>query len=120
MTLTDGLFLNCAQQVARRYPDIDESRLVHEAIRRLIDRMVRDLVAETGRRLADGNFLWSGHVSLLVLFVASARWLFAEAAAGGVRSKPRLAVCAVVLLLHVVAGWQNALRFIAKGDHYFL
>ena len=27
-------------------------RLIHEAIRRVIDRMVRDLVAETGRRLA--------------------------------------------------------------------
>jgi dGTPase len=39
-------------EVARRYPGLDESRLIHEAIRRLIDRMVRDLVAETGRRLA--------------------------------------------------------------------
>jgi dGTPase len=39
-------------EVAGRYPGLDESRLIHEAIRRLIDRMVRDLVAETGRRLA--------------------------------------------------------------------
>jgi dGTPase len=39
-------------EVARRYPGIDQSRLIHEAIRRLIDRMVRDLVAETRRRLA--------------------------------------------------------------------
>ena len=38
--------------VAQLYPGIDETRLIHEAIRRLIDRMVRDLVAETGRRLA--------------------------------------------------------------------
>src|SRR5207302_1518329 len=35
-----------------RYPGLDETRLIHEAIRRLIDRMVRDLVAETGRQLA--------------------------------------------------------------------
>jgi dGTPase len=42
-------------EVARRYPGLDEPRLVHEAIRRLIDRMVRDLVTETGRRLADSG-----------------------------------------------------------------
>jgi dGTPase len=39
-------------EVSQRYPGIDESRLIHESIRRLIDRMVRDLVAETNRRLA--------------------------------------------------------------------
>jgi dGTPase len=38
-------------EVAQRYPGLAESRLIHEAIRRLIDRMVRDLVAETRKRL---------------------------------------------------------------------
>jgi dGTPase len=38
-------------EVARRYSGIDESRLIHESIRRLIDRMVRDLVDETRSRL---------------------------------------------------------------------
>jgi dGTPase len=38
--------------VAARYPGLEEPRLIHEAIRRLIDLMVRDLIAETGRRLA--------------------------------------------------------------------
>ena len=42
-------------EVARRYPGIEEARLIHEVIRRLIDRMVRDLVAETRRRLADSG-----------------------------------------------------------------
>jgi dGTPase len=42
-------------EVARRYPGLDESRLIHESIRRIIDRMVRDLVAETGRRLAESG-----------------------------------------------------------------
>jgi dGTPase len=42
-------------EVAGRYPGLDESRLIHEAIRRLIDRMVRDLVAETGRRLGESG-----------------------------------------------------------------
>ena len=35
-------------EVAARYPGIEEPRLIHESIRRLIDRMVRDLIAETG------------------------------------------------------------------------
>ena len=37
--------------VAGRYPDIEETRLIHETVRRLIDTMVNDLLAETRRRL---------------------------------------------------------------------
>ena len=40
--------------VASRYPGIEEPRLIHELIRRVIDRMVGDLIGETSRRLADG------------------------------------------------------------------
>jgi dGTPase len=39
--------------VASRYPGIEEPRLIHESIRRVIDRMVGDLIGETCRRLAD-------------------------------------------------------------------
>jgi len=42
-------------EVAGHYPGLEESRLIHESIRRLIDRMVRDLVGETRRRLADSG-----------------------------------------------------------------
>src|ERR1700723_3868114 len=42
-------------EVAARYPGLEETRLIHESIRRMIDRMVRDLVAETRARLSDGN-----------------------------------------------------------------
>jgi dGTPase len=38
-------------EVGRLYPGLDDGRLIHEAIRRMIDRMVRDLIGETGRRL---------------------------------------------------------------------
>jgi dGTPase len=38
-------------EVAARHPGIEEGRLVHESIRRLIDRMVSDLVTETRARL---------------------------------------------------------------------
>ncbi|MGD9742962.1 MAG: deoxyguanosinetriphosphate triphosphohydrolase [Dongiaceae bacterium] len=38
-------------EVGRRYPGLEPARLVHESIRRLIDRMVVDLLEETGRRL---------------------------------------------------------------------
>src|SRR5262249_35232100 len=41
--------------VASRYPGLEEPRLIHEAIRRLIDRMVSDLIAETSLRLAAGG-----------------------------------------------------------------
>lgn len=39
-------------QVAARYPGLDEPRLIHESVRRLIDHMVNDLLAETRQRLA--------------------------------------------------------------------
>src|SRR5438094_1707464 len=42
-------------EVAGQYPGLEEARLIHESIRRLIDLMVRDLVAETRRRLADSG-----------------------------------------------------------------
>jgi dGTPase len=42
-------------EVAQNYPGLDEARLIHEAIRRLIDRMVRDLVGETRRRIAESS-----------------------------------------------------------------
>src|SRR5438270_5123505 len=41
------------QGVATRYPGLEEPRLIHESIRRLIDRMVGDLIGETRSRLAD-------------------------------------------------------------------
>src|SRR6202035_2810437 len=31
-------------EVAQKYPGLDEGRLIHESIRRMIDRMVRDMV----------------------------------------------------------------------------
>src|SRR5881394_2282931 len=42
-------------EVARAHRGLDESRLVRESIRRLIDRMVRDLVAETHRRISESR-----------------------------------------------------------------
>jgi dGTPase len=39
--------------VASRYPGIEEARLIHESIRRVIDHMVGDLIAETRSRLVE-------------------------------------------------------------------
>ena len=40
-------------EVDRTFPGLEQPRRVHETIRRLIDRMVRDLVEVAGRRLAE-------------------------------------------------------------------
>lgn len=45
--LVGGMF----REVARRYPKLAPSRLIHEAVRRLIGLMVEDLAAETRRRI---------------------------------------------------------------------
>ncbi len=38
--------------VARQHPGLEPPRLIHESVRRLIDRMANDLIDETRRRLA--------------------------------------------------------------------
>ncbi|WP_026986399.1 deoxyguanosinetriphosphate triphosphohydrolase [Fodinicurvata fenggangensis] len=42
-------------QVGQAYPGVDEGRLVHEVIRRLIDLMVNDLLQETNRHLEESS-----------------------------------------------------------------
>ena len=41
--------------VKKRYPDISEDRMIHEAVRDLIGQMVTDLLGETRKRLAEHN-----------------------------------------------------------------
>lgn len=41
------------REVCDRYPNLERSRLIHETIRRMINAMVTDLLAETGKRLAE-------------------------------------------------------------------
>jgi dGTPase len=38
--------------VAKQFPDVDKSRRIHEAVRRLIGAMTNDLIEETARRIA--------------------------------------------------------------------
>ena len=42
-------------EVAERYPGLERGRTIHESVRRLIDRMIGDVVAETGRRVAEAR-----------------------------------------------------------------
>jgi dGTPase len=39
--------------VTQKYPGIDQTRLIHEAVRRVINAMVEDVLAETRRRLKE-------------------------------------------------------------------
>ena len=53
------------RDVRQKYPSLDETRLVHESIRRLIDHMASDLLAETRRRIADRRVRSAGDVRAL-------------------------------------------------------
>ena len=53
------------REVEERYPSIDEPRLIHEAIRRMIDRMVRDVIDETRARLAEAQIRSADEVRAL-------------------------------------------------------
>ena len=68
------------------------------------------LIAESGPRLGDGNFVWSGHMAAFVLFVVSAGFVREELARE--RSWPGLArgvLVAIALGLHVESGIRHAL-----------
>jgi hypothetical protein len=66
-------------------------------------------LAETGPRMIDGNFLWSGQAAAAVLFAASAR--FALARSSDPAAQGRLAACGAVLGLHVACGLFYLVRF---------
>ena len=53
------------RSVAERYPAIEEPRLIHESIRRVIDQMVGDLITETGARIADSGVRSAAEVRAL-------------------------------------------------------
>ena len=52
-------------EVARRHAGVDDARLIHESIRRLIDRMASDLIAESRRRLEAARAGSAGDVRAL-------------------------------------------------------
>ena len=53
------------REVRQKYPSLDGPRLVHESIRRQIDRMAGDLLTETRRRIADGRVRSAADVRVL-------------------------------------------------------
>ena len=57
--------------VEKKYPGIEQPRLIHESIRRLINSMVNDMLAETRMRLADAKPKSAREVRLLKDKVAS-------------------------------------------------
>jgi dGTPase len=50
------------QSVGEEYPHIDRTRLIHEAVRRLIGDMVEDVLDETKSRLENGNIASVGQI----------------------------------------------------------
>jgi len=52
-------------EVTSRHPKLEETRIVHETIRRLIDRMVGDVVAESRRILGEGRIASVGQIRAL-------------------------------------------------------
>jgi dGTPase len=52
-------------EVLRKYPDLEQARLVNETVRRVISAMVRDVVTETQERIARSDPKSSDHVRSL-------------------------------------------------------
>jgi dGTPase len=59
------------RSVGTCYPGIEEPRLIHESIRRVIDHMVHDLIAETQVRIADSKVRSAAEIRALKQPVAA-------------------------------------------------
>ena len=53
------------ESVDKDYPDLDDSRKIHEAVRRLIGAMVEDVLAESRRRIEDAKVATAEEVRAL-------------------------------------------------------
>ena len=53
------------ESVDKDYPDLDDSRKIHEAVRRLIGAMVEDVLAESRRRIGDAKVVTAEAVRAL-------------------------------------------------------
>lgn len=67
-------------------------------------------LAETGERLHDGNFFWSGHITLFLLFVASVVFVIQQrpisiTTRGTWEMSPRFVTCVGVFAVHLVSGF---------------
>ena len=68
------------------------------------------VLAESGPRFSDGNFLWTGQMAVFVLFVAAARFARTRLTLRGASSATfaRLLAVGVALAFHVEAGIRHA------------
>lgn len=66
------------------------------------------LLAEPGPRILHGNFLWSGQITLFILFVVSTRFLIRQTAESrlstALRRDWRLLSCSIIFSLHLLSG----------------
>jgi len=70
--------------------------------------------AESGPRLAHGNFLWSAQIAAFILFVVSLLFFLRRAAASNGRGL-RTAFCTSVFLLHLASGAMYAWEYARWG-----
>ena len=62
------------------------------------------LLAESGSRFTQGNFLWGAQIMSLILFVASARFLWREKLAPGKFPKREKTIVLIIYAAHFLAG----------------
>lgn len=87
---------------------IRDRQLVFAWLTFLIGAFYTYFLAESGPRMLQGNFIWSGQICLFILFVATALFFAREQAQGkvcpGLFSTWRALLCSAIYCLHVVSG----------------
>lgn len=78
------------------------------------------LLAESGPRMLQGNFAWSGQITLFILFVVSTEFLCEEIRCNGLGDRYRklvFTVCLAFFILHTLSGINFYLAQFAAGDY---
>lgn len=80
------------------------------------------LLAESGPRMFEGNFCWSSQITLFILFVNSARFLFHNQSQPGinpVKAGRKFRLCNAALLLHAACGVLFYLSELIQTERYW-
>lgn len=101
---------------------VSDGRLCFAWLAFVIGTAYTYLLAESGPRMYQGNFVWSGQISLFLLFVASLGFLCEQVRLTKLNesfNRGRFAVCALIFVMHVISGLGfYAAEFFASEQYW--
>lgn len=101
---------------------INDGRLCLAWLAFIIGAAYTYLLAESGPRIFQGNFFWSGQITLFILFATSLGFLYEQKQANARSNRPYSFVfnfCLVLFILHILSGISFYLAEFIANEKYW-